>query len=113
VPAAAMPDVYANADVMVIASVGECPLTVLEAMASGLPVLLREDPALHSPWTAGPGVRFGDMAGGGLAQALRETVADPSAMRRTGAEGHAFVQAEFSWEAHLDQLEGVYQRNIR
>jgi glycosyltransferase involved in cell wall biosynthesis len=113
VPAAEMPDVYAGADVMVIASVGECPLTVLEAMASGLPVLLREDPALHSPWTAGPGVRFVDMAAGDLAEALRQTVADPVAMRRTGAEGHDFVQAEFSWDAHLDQLEGVYRRNIR
>ena len=113
VPAAEMPDVYAGADVMVVASVGECPLTVLEAMASGLPVLLRDDPALHSPWTAGPGVRFVDMAGGGLAEALRQTVADPDAMRRTGADGHDFVQAEFSWAAHLDQLEGVYRRNIR
>jgi glycosyltransferase involved in cell wall biosynthesis len=113
VPAAQMPDVYAGADVMVIASVGECPLTVLEAMASGLPVLLRDDPALHSPWTAGPGVRFVDMAGGDLAEALRQTVADPVAMCRTGAEGHDFVQAEFSWDAHLDQLEGIYRRNIR
>jgi glycosyltransferase involved in cell wall biosynthesis len=95
---------------MVVASVGECPLTVLEAMSSGLPVLVNDDPALRSPWTAGPGVRFVDMAGGHLPEALRKLVADPDAMRQLGMEGHAFVQAAFSWESHLDQLETVYRR---
>jgi glycosyltransferase involved in cell wall biosynthesis len=31
-------------------------------------------------------------------------------MRQLGAEGHDFVQARFSWQAHLDQLETVYRR---
>lgn len=109
VPADEMPEVYAGADVMVVASVGECPLTVLEAMASGLPVLLRDDPALHSPWTSGPGVRFVDMAAGDLAAALRELVADPERMRRLGAEGAAFARASYSWDAHLDRLEEIYR----
>lgn len=108
VPAASMPDVYASADVMIIASVGECPLTVLEAMASGLPVLLREDPALHSPWTSGPGVRFVDMDAGELAATLRDVVSEPDKMRRIGAEGAAFVRASYSWDAHLDRLEEIY-----
>jgi glycosyltransferase involved in cell wall biosynthesis len=109
VPADEMPEVYASADVMIVASVGECPLTVLEAMASGLPVLLREDPALHSPWTAGPGVRFVDMAAGDLAEALRKLVADPDEMRRLGAEGAAFARATYSWETHVDRLEQIYR----
>lgn len=109
VPAAAMPAVYRGADVMVVASVGECPLTVIEAMASGLPVLLREDPALHSPWTAGPGVRFVDMAGGELADALRAMVADPEKMRRTGAEGRELVAASYSWDVHVRRLDQVYR----
>ena len=108
VPADQMPDVYASADVMVVASVGECPLTVLEAMASGLPVLLRDDPALHSPWTSGPGVRFVDMTAGELAPALRELVSEQDKMRRIGAEGAAFVRASYSWDAHLDRLEEIY-----
>ena len=107
---AEMPAVYGCVDVMVIASVGECPLTVLEAMSSGLPVLANDDPALHSPWTAGPGVRFVDMAAGDLPEALRKLVADPEAMGELGAEGHDHVQAAFSWTAHLDTLESVYQR---
>ena len=33
-------------------------------------------------------------------------------MRRIGAEGHEFVQAAFSWDAHVDQLEQIY-RDVR
>ena len=93
---------------MVVASVGECPLTVLEAMSSGLPVLANDDPALHSPWTSGPGVRFVDLAAGDLRAALEDMVADPRAMRRLGETGHEFVESAFSWEAHVDRLESVY-----
>lgn len=110
VPAADMPEVYADADVMVVASVGECPLTVIEAMASGLPVLLREDPALHSPWTSGPGVRFVDMAAGELPAALRDLVADPDGRRAMGAAGAEFVRASYSWDVHVDRLVEVYLR---
>ena len=105
-----MPDAYGCADVMVVASVGECPLTILEAMSSGLPVLVNDDPALHTAWTSGPGVRFVDVAGGGLEEALRRLVADPDAARAAGAAGHEHVRSRFSWSAHLDRLTGVYAR---
>ncbi len=111
-PAEEMPGVYRSVDAFVVASVGECPLTVLEAMSSGLPVLLNDDPALHSPWTAGPGVRFVDMTAGDLADAIASLVCDRDAMVATGAEGHAHVQDSFSWAAHLDELEAVYGRAL-
>lgn len=107
-PAAEMPRVYRSVDAFVVASVGECPLTVLEAMSSGLPVLLNEDPALHSPWTAGPGVRFVEMAAGRLPEAIGTLVSDRTAMQTMGAEGHRYVQEAFSWDAHLDRLEATY-----
>jgi glycosyltransferase involved in cell wall biosynthesis len=104
-----MPQVYHAADVMVVASVGECPLTVLEAMSSGRPVVANDDPALHTAWTAGPGVEFVDMTAGALRPALERLVGDLPAARRTGAEGEAYVRTAFSWEAHLDRLESVYR----
>jgi glycosyltransferase involved in cell wall biosynthesis len=100
--------VYRSVDAFVVASVGECPLTVLEAMSSGLPVLVNDDPALHSPWTAGPGVRFVDMAGGDLRRAVEELFSDLDSMRRTGEDARSVVRREFSWEVHTDRLEAVY-----
>jgi len=107
-PADEMPAVYGCADVMVVASVGECPLTVLEALSVGLPVVLNEDPALHTDWTSGPGVRFVDMAGGHLRATLEDLTGDLAGTRAIGAEGLEHVRARFSWRAHLDRLSEVY-----
>jgi glycosyltransferase involved in cell wall biosynthesis len=107
-PASEMPLIYRCADVMVIASVGECPLTVLEAMSSGLPVVANDDPALHSPWTAGPGVHFVDIAGGDLRPALEDLVSDPDELHREGQEARAFVESSYSWDRHVDHLEQIY-----
>jgi glycosyltransferase involved in cell wall biosynthesis len=111
-PPERMPAVYACADVLVVASVGECPLTVLEALASGVFVLANDDPALHSPWTEGPGAAHADMAGGALPRALRTAFDDLPALRAAGAAGRARVEAAYSWEAHLDRLEAAYRRAV-
>ena len=110
VPPDKMPEIYRCADVFVVASVGECPLTVLEALSTGLPVVLNEDPALHSPWTSGPGVRFLEMAPGALGEALAEQLDDPVALVAAGEAGREFVGARFSWETHIDELEQVYRQ---
>jgi glycosyltransferase involved in cell wall biosynthesis len=109
VPAEQMPRVYRCVDALVVASVGECPLTVLEAMSSGLPVVLNDDPALHSPWTAGPGVRFVDLTPARLRQALEALTDDPDAARAAGVAGQKFVEGRFSWDAHVDRLEETYR----
>ncbi|MFC7492772.1 MULTISPECIES: glycosyltransferase family 4 protein [unclassified Nocardioides] len=111
-PPERMPEVYACADVMVVASVGECPLTVLEALSSGLFLLANDDPALHSPWTAGPGVEHVDMAGGRLPEALRKAFVDLDALREAGVAGRAHVAAAYSWDAHLDRLEKLYRAQV-
>lgn len=114
VAAAAMPAVYRCADLMVIASVGECPLTVLEAMGTGLPVVVNDDPALHSPWTedaaAGEVARFVDMARGQLPTALSDLVADVAERERLGTAAREHVRDSFSWTAHVERLVAIYER---
>lgn len=107
-PAAETARVYRAADAVVVASVGECPLTVLESLSSGIPLILNEDPALHSPWTSGPGVRFVAIADGGLRTAAEQMVADREALAASGAEGLAYVARRFSWPACLERLEVLY-----
>jgi glycosyltransferase involved in cell wall biosynthesis len=111
-PADDLAEVYRCVDAFVVASVGECPLTVLEAMSSGLPVLANEDPALHSPWTAGTGVQFVDMSSGQLPAAIEGLLSDPARMRTMGAEARSHVQQAFSWDAHVDGLSEVYRKAV-
>jgi glycosyltransferase involved in cell wall biosynthesis len=82
-PAEEMPRIYQCADAMVVASVGECPLTVLEAMSSGLPV-------------------------GDLRDALEAAVADLDALRSAGQAARRHVETSFSWDAHVERLERIY-----
>jgi glycosyltransferase involved in cell wall biosynthesis len=109
-PPERMPEVYRCVDVFVVASVGECPLTVLEALSSGLPVVLNDDPALRSPWTSGPGVRVVDMASGALGPTLDRMLDEPAALCEAGRAGRGFVGARFSWQGHIDELERVYRQ---
>jgi glycosyltransferase involved in cell wall biosynthesis len=100
---------YGAVDLMIVASVGECPLTVLESMASGLPLLARDDPALHTEWTESAGVLFVDVAAGELPAALAGLADDAAARQRMGLANRAWVEARFSWSQHLDHLERLYR----
>ncbi len=113
VPPERMPSVYRCTDVFVAASVGECPLTVLEALSSGVPVVLHDDEALHSAWTSGPGAHFVDMATGELRERLHDLLADPAALRKSGLEARDVVARAFSWSAHVDRLESLYSGVLR
>ena len=74
-------------------------------------MLANDDPALHSPWTAGPGVRFVDMAAGELPDGPASSWSPiRPTMRRIGRRrATTSSQESFSWDAHLDLLEAVYR----
>lgn len=105
-------DLYRAVDLFVCASRGETPLAVLEAMASGLPVLLNEDPGIRAIGVKGPGARYVHMTASSLA-------AEISAMLRRsdldglGSASRAEAESAHSWSAQVDRLQAVYAAVLR
>lgn len=97
-------DLYRACDVFVCASVGEGPMTVMEAMSSGLPVVLNDDPALRGLNFHGAGVRFVPMGSGALKDTLEDLVSDPARLRDLGDEARQEVLRHHSWDSYVDRL---------
>jgi 1,2-diacylglycerol 3-alpha-glucosyltransferase len=96
-----MPDVFRLADVFALTSRTEgFGVVLLEAMATGLPVLSQRDPVRS--WVVGDAGLLVDCAiSGELTEALTRLLQDPDERRRLGKAGHRRVHSEFSWEARL------------
>ena len=101
--------VYRAVDLFVSASVGECPLTVLEAMSSGLPVLLNDDPGHRALGLPSGAAAWADLRGGDLPGLVAHHLRDEGRLRRLAANGRVAAERAFSWDAHVDRLWRVYE----
>lgn len=86
------------------------PMTVLEALASGVPVVASDLgglPELIDPGTDGDLVPPGDPAA--LAEALERVLDDPARSLAMGRAGREKVESAFAPALHLDRLERIYE----
>jgi glycosyltransferase involved in cell wall biosynthesis len=103
-------ELYRAADAFLLPSRGEgFPLTVQEAMASGLPVVLAEDPAYRSHLDgAGRGATLLPPDGRTIAEAVARVAGDPESGR--AALDHA--RGNFSWHTAADAHERLYEELV-
>lgn len=83
------------------------PLTLLEAMACGAPVVTTPT-GLAVEMGAGAPLRLAAPDPASLASAIAETLASPEAAARQAGAARALVAASFGWERAVDALERVY-----
>lgn len=103
-------ELYRAADVFLLPSRGEgFPLTAQEAMASGLPVVLAEDPS-YAPYLRGAatGACMAAAQPGALVAALAPLLA-PAAREVASAAATRHARAAFSWRAAADAHLALYQ----
>ena len=104
-------ELYRAADALLLPSRGEgFPLTVHEAMASALPVVLLDDPS-YRPYLAGAGrgARLADAQPDRLAAELRELLWDSEGRRAAGQDALRHARSEFSWGRAADAHETLYR----
>ncbi len=98
--------VYRACDVFVCASVGEGPMTPMEALLSGCAVLVNADPAMRA-LGLGDGVREVAMRPEALRACLAELAGNPDAVAALAGRGGEVARTLPTWEQHLDTLESV------
>lgn len=107
VPRSQMPAVYASADILMHAAQGEgFPLAVQEAMACGLPVLLRRDEGYGE---AVPSHALIQYEPGDEEDALKTLLRSPSVRHELSLKGRRHAETAWSWDAVVAAHEALYR----
>jgi glycosyltransferase involved in cell wall biosynthesis len=110
-----LPAYYQNSDLYVSASHSDgSSVSLLEAMASGLPALVSDIPG-NKEWVI-PGENgwlFKDNDAGSLADGLVSVVRSKSELATLGASGRRMAESRADWGKNKQLLEGAYQSAIR
>lgn len=109
----AMPEIYQLCDMFVLPSEGEgFPVTVQEAMACGLPIVVGEDEA-YEPYKLDRSLmKLVRPEADELSKALREVAASPSLREDMARYSRQYALENFSWSHHINELMKVYDTAI-
>jgi D-inositol-3-phosphate glycosyltransferase len=110
-PSERVAELYRAADALLLPSRGEgFPVTVQEAMASGLPVVMTNDPSYARYLDgAGDGVRLVPPAPEAIARTLESLVGDVHARAVAGRAGLEHARSAFTWEQAAQRHEQLYE----
>lgn len=111
-PHLSMPEVHAAADIFCLPTLMEgLPLAVLEAMASGKPVVASRTDGIPEVVRHGEtGVLVDPARVAPLARALDLLLSNPRLRERLGRAARAAVARGFSWERVMDHYGGMFRR---
>lgn len=100
----ALPGIYRRADLFVFPSHHEgMPNTVLEAMASGLPVIMREDCQSADELIRGNGIASADFA----ADLQKMVAGDKTLLKQMGEKSREIILNHYTWNQITDQYEAL------
>ena len=103
-----MPSLYRAADIFAIASLHEMmPIAVLEAIASGLPVVCNDTPTFQ--WMAGPAALRSDLSQEGALAAQLTWISNSAVRRPLASAARAHAEACFSEPVIVDQILAMYR----
>jgi glycosyltransferase involved in cell wall biosynthesis len=110
-----VPELLASSDVFVLSSDSEgLPMSVLEAMAAGLPVIASAVGGVPEAVRDGEtGALVPPRDSAALARALRRLVADPALRERLGDAGRRRVEEEFSLARFEREHLELYRKRVR
>lgn len=112
-PQAELVRLYQAADVFTLPSFSEgFPLTVQEAMACGLPVVITYDPA-YLQHVSPDVVRFTEASPSALREAITELVKDAQKREELGRRAAKWARTHFSWDRCVEQHLALYEQLTR
>ncbi len=113
VPNEELPSYYAASDVCVLPSVSRLEafgIVALEAMASGVPVIVSDIPGVREVIVEGKhGLLAEPMNSRDLAGKIRTLLENPDMSERMGENGRERVVDKFTWDQVAEDIEKVYE----
>jgi len=106
-----LPPYFANADLLVLPSRSEgLPISLLEAMASELPVACSLVGGIRSHFGEDEVTVIDPLTAEGVAMAIKKVLSDPLAARRKATKASLRVREEFGWGSIAQRYIEVYER---
>ena len=109
-----MPDIYKLCDIFVLPSQGEgFPVTVQEAMATGLPAIVGDDPA-YAPYGLDRSlIKLVAPSAESIAASLEQVAVDADLREDMATYSRLYALKNFDWATHVEVLMDIYWREAR